>query len=182
MTLENLYFLAQIIAAVAVVGSLIFVGIQLRETALEQRLRRQREVFDIKNTLVDTMSTSPELARVFWKANFDFESLTLPELALYSNQSVKTMHAYDLLKRMEAQHAIQSEDVVGLEETIYSILSTPGGQIWWGLPAARRYISPALRTRVQELLDTGAARGMKPLAAPNERRGVIPVDEASHDA
>ena len=37
MTLEEMYFVSQIVAAVAIVGSLIFVGIQLRQSERTQR-------------------------------------------------------------------------------------------------------------------------------------------------
>jgi len=40
MTLESFYFIAQIIAALAVVGSLIFVGFQIRGNTREQHQLR----------------------------------------------------------------------------------------------------------------------------------------------
>jgi len=44
MTLEAFYFIAQILAAIAVVSSLMFVGIQLRAQTREQILTRSLPV------------------------------------------------------------------------------------------------------------------------------------------
>jgi len=47
MTLEQIYFLAGIVSSLAVIASLIFVGVQLRHTANQQRIATAVGYYDI---------------------------------------------------------------------------------------------------------------------------------------
>lgn len=47
MTLEQIYFMAGIISSLAVIGSLVFVGVQLRHSANQQRISSAVGYYDI---------------------------------------------------------------------------------------------------------------------------------------
>jgi len=85
MTLEAIYFISQVIAAVALVVSLIFVGVQIRQnTAQAKRNEEATKAAAAEaahRALVDwQMSMTPERARIAMKANADFESLSNEEV------------------------------------------------------------------------------------------------------
>jgi len=88
MTLESLYFLAQIIAALAIVGSLIFVGLQIRANTKEQRFQRAHERAQRVAPAFSDMVNNPELRAVMLKARAGAKTpdFTPDELFMLNNQ------------------------------------------------------------------------------------------------
>lgn len=64
MTLEQIFYLSQSIASVAVVGSLIYLGLQVRSAERSQRAIMQQGRADRASNAALAIA-SPELARVF---------------------------------------------------------------------------------------------------------------------
>ena len=62
MELQEIYFIAEIAAAVAVVGSLIFVGIQLRQSTAAAITGNAQSMVQVRTDLALAMATNPELA------------------------------------------------------------------------------------------------------------------------
>ena len=87
MTLEAFYFIAQIIAAVAIVGSLIFVGLQIRANTREQRFQRAHERAQRVAPAFSDMVNNRELRGVMLKARAGTErdGFTSDELFLLNN-------------------------------------------------------------------------------------------------
>jgi len=74
MTLEAIYFISQIAAAVGVMASLIFVGLQIRHGTAQAKADAAEAAH---RSFVDWYySQTPEMAAVFVKANEDFEGLS----------------------------------------------------------------------------------------------------------
>lgn len=83
MTLEDIYFLAQIFAAVAVVGSLIFVGLQVRANTREQAINRVHQRAAISAGINGWVATDPHVRAVLAKAYHGLDELTLDEFSTY---------------------------------------------------------------------------------------------------
>src|ERR1700754_530222 len=66
MSLEQLAFLAQIISAVAVVASLVFVGFQLRHATSAILASSSQAHTDIYTSLVQTIITNGDFARIWF--------------------------------------------------------------------------------------------------------------------
>jgi hypothetical protein len=66
MTLEQIFYLSQSVASVAVVGSLIYLGLQVRSAERSQRAIMQQGRADRASNAALAIA-SPELARVFQK-------------------------------------------------------------------------------------------------------------------
>jgi len=101
MTLESLYFLTQIVAALAIVSSLIFVGLQMRQQIREQRISRATErgrmIMELnrdwianKDTRAVVMKTiqAPEdltpdeiaVAEAYWRSSMQIHLITYAEI------------------------------------------------------------------------------------------------------
>ena len=78
MTLEQVFYLSQSIASVAVVGSLIYLGLQLRSAERNQRAIMQQGRADRASNGALAIA-SPELARVFQKGTAGDPTLTREE-------------------------------------------------------------------------------------------------------
>ena len=67
MELQEIYFMAEIAAAVAVIGSLIFVGIQLRQSTAATVVGNAQSMVQVRTTLAMALATSSELAALHQK-------------------------------------------------------------------------------------------------------------------
>jgi hypothetical protein len=79
MTLEQIFYLSQSVASVAVVGSLIYLGLQVRSAERSQRAIMQQGRADRASNTALAIA-SPELARVFQRGVAGDPTLTREEL------------------------------------------------------------------------------------------------------
>ena len=63
MTLESIFYLSQTIAAIAIVGSLVFVGLEVRTSNRDNRHRAIEEMLQNYRELRGTVASNPDLAR-----------------------------------------------------------------------------------------------------------------------
>ena len=83
MSLEDIFYLSQSIASVAVVGSLIYLGLQVRSTERSQRAIMQQGRAD-RTSHGSIAIASPELARVFHKGSAGHVDLTREEFTQWT--------------------------------------------------------------------------------------------------
>ncbi len=69
MTLEDFYFLSQIVAAIGIMASLVFVGLQMRAQARETRLSSIAEIMAEYRHGLAQMSSDRELLEILLKSN-----------------------------------------------------------------------------------------------------------------
>jgi hypothetical protein len=79
MTLEDTYFISQIIAAVAIVASLVFVGLQLRQSDKTQRAAMHQARADRIINVFQQLA-QPHMAAAFAKATSAPETLTAQDV------------------------------------------------------------------------------------------------------
>jgi len=97
MTLEAIYFIGQTVAAVALVISLIFVGIQIRQNTAQSKVQAAEASHW---ALVEWQaSMTPELAAIAVKANTDPDSLSAEESFLVGTTVTR------LMQSMQEAHA-----------------------------------------------------------------------------
>lgn len=97
MSLEAIYFIGQTVAAVALVVSLVFVGVQIRQNT---RATKTAAAEAAHRSLVEwQLSTTPERAAVAVKSMADFDSLTDEERFLVGTVGMA------LLLDMQEAHA-----------------------------------------------------------------------------
>ena len=71
--------IAESIGAIAVVGSLAFVGIQIRQSKKALKSAALREVLRDMAEATKPLSEDPSLSRIWWEGLADFQSLTKDE-------------------------------------------------------------------------------------------------------
>jgi hypothetical protein len=81
--LENLYFFAQIIASVAMVGSLVFVGVQIRGNTRDQELTRANDGADNYSRFQILLIENPEFRDVWVKGGNNMDVLNPAELIAF---------------------------------------------------------------------------------------------------
>ena len=96
MTLEAIYFISQVIAAIALVVSLIFVGVQIQQNTSQgkrnEEAMKAAAAESAHRALIDwQMSMTPEMAAIAMKANADFASLNNEEVFLLGTKVTPLM-------------------------------------------------------------------------------------------
>lgn len=163
--LEAAYFIMQIVAALAVVASLIFVGFQVRAYTREQEQARRFETFQIFNTIADFMSGPGNLSEVYAKAATDINNMTQPERIRFANMYTKCFNAYDLLIGMCQSGDISKDELARFEAYLLASFNSPMIRQWWEKGATREAIAP----RVIERIDAYVTKANK------EERAAAPL-------
>lgn len=155
MSLPILANLADIIAAVAIVLSLLFVGYELHQNRIQAELSNWR---DVLQTLVDYkgLTQDAEFAALVTRAHTDYETLSEVEkirFGLYLEQGV---HIYGNFLKHNSSLPRKLE---GLEDAVANMfidmLTTPGGAVWWAEAHERGRFMPS----TYKIVDYQLARG-----------------------
>lgn len=67
VSLEDFYFISQIVAALGIMASLVFVGLQMRAQAREARLASMAEVMSEYRATMVSLSNDREMAEAMFK-------------------------------------------------------------------------------------------------------------------
>lgn len=158
MTLGLLADLADVIAAAAIVLSLIFVGYELHQNRTQAELANWRELLE---TLVayKGMTHDAEFAEFVTRAHADYEILSDAEQLRFGMYLEQGIHIFgNFLKHNDAL----PRKLDGLEDAVTNmfvdLLTTPGGQAWWEEAQTRGRFMPSTYRIVNAHLARGRIR------------------------
>jgi hypothetical protein len=103
MTLEQVFLVSQTVAALAIVGSLIFVAIELRNSNLESRHRAAEEAHQKYQALQLEVASNGDLARVWVSGIHELASLNLIDRTRF------LLAAHNVFKNWERVHLVYAQ-------------------------------------------------------------------------
>jgi hypothetical protein len=130
---EAISAIGQIVGALAVVISLIYLAREVRSNARAARLAAMRSTLDAFNRLSEQIAEHPDLAELFNRGLGDFESLQGVDRTRFNS------HMHQIFRNVEDAYHQHLEGHLdprvwrGLEVVLRDIISTPGIQAWWRL-------------------------------------------------
>lgn len=170
MTLSNIADIADLVAATAIILSLIFVGYELHLTRKQSELSNWREVL-AAFTDFKAITNDLAFAEFLVRAHRDYDALSDAEkmsFGLYLEQGVHILGNF--LKHNDSL----PRKLVGLEQaitnTFYEMLATPGGAAWWAEAHERGRFMPDTYRVVDGLLARRTANDGKPVKTPTSSR------------
>jgi hypothetical protein len=131
MTVSVLADFADIIAALAIILSLIFVGYELHQNRTQAELSNWRELLQ---TLVDYkgLTHDAEFAAFIMRAQADYEALSATDRMRYGHYLEQGVH---ILGNFLKHNNSLPRKLEGLEAAVTNLfidmLTTPGGRAWW---------------------------------------------------
>lgn len=150
MTLENMFYVSQTVAAFALVGSLLFLGLEVRHRNLESRYRSSEDSLQKLRDVELHMCGDADRARLWLSGLHDYEGLApvdkvrfqlTAHMALKANESFFLAYQEGRLTRdlyePEAQHQAD-------------FLAYPGFQTAWDM--RKQYFHEAYRQWVDEMI------------------------------
>lgn len=163
MSLSDLSSIADIIAAGAIVFSLIFVGYELHLTRKQSELSNWRDVLS-ELTVYKSTTNDAEFAAFLVRAHQDYEALDPSDRMRFGLFLEQGVHIYgNFLKHNDSL----PRKLAGLELAILNSLSealtTPGGAAWWAEAHERGRFMPDTYRTIDALLERRAANDGKPV-------------------
>jgi len=161
MTLETFYFIAQIIGGLAVIGSLIFVGLEVRRNtkAYIHQLGMERTGFFTQSN--NWIIENETLRQVLMKGQKSFKALTPEERLIFSTYHQHWIGAMIALWSQEENFEVAPKHRADFYLAWERFSRSPGCREWWA--AIRLGISPEFLDRFDALMkyepeQEGAAR------------------------
>lgn len=131
MTLQDLSLVAQILGVLLVSGSLLFVGMQMRQTHAIERGSAQR---DLLNQTRDWWMVGVEDEAMFDTISAglrDFKSLSRYQQARFNAWGFNLQHIVEGVFFQHKSNLIMATSHEGYVIAYLSIINTPGGRQWW---------------------------------------------------
>ncbi|MEL6567314.1 MAG: hypothetical protein AAFQ22_02775 [Pseudomonadota bacterium] len=167
MTLEALYYVSQIVAVLAILGSLIFVGIQIRQNTKQARAAAAQSVYENYASWYMFAGESVERARIGMKALKDPDSLSDEENAIFMGGLLAQFSYLQSAFFLWQDGSLKDEVWRSMEATVTTILTTSGGKAFW---KRRRFsFTEAFCVHIEtNALNRPLPEGMRPWSTPDK--------------
>ena len=160
MTLETFYFVAQIVAAFAVVASLVFVGLQVRENTKEQALRRAIERNATYTQSQTYLIENKDIREVWVKGAYGLSPLNEEERVAYGAYMTQWLASMmDVLAQRNAGQ-MPDDDWERMPFTARPVTVRKGAFEWW------QRVRHTFKSDVQEFFDYLFEEGQRPAHPP----------------
>lgn len=148
MRLEDIYFLSQIISALALVVSLLFVGIQIRHNTMSTQTARHQSIVQAISDWSRDVALNTEISALLGKGSANFELLEPVQRLQFSLLHVALFRNYENIYYQHEQRAIDHHVWEGWSYRMRATFALPGVRAWW-VPQRDSY-SEAFRNFLEE--------------------------------
>ncbi len=130
MNWQAISALAEAVAAVGVILSLVYVGVQVRQGTLETRVGILRSMVNELGRVHDSLAEHADLADIVLRGFTDYDGLTVVERARMSSYLAHMFKLFEQLYLLHATGAIEPADWRGFEHAIADLSAYPGVRTW----------------------------------------------------
>ena len=192
MNWEAISAIGQLVGAIAVVISLIYLASAVRSNTRATREASMRWVSDNYNRWIQQISGHPELSELYYRGIHDFESLEGPELVRFSALMVEAFRRSEEMYYLKLEGHLEPLCGMGLKRACASladILEFRHGGVFARIGSLKSLRSTLISYRKQPSLPGCIAKQWKmndrPIAPPNRsmhvyevrpRKGLTPND------
>ena len=129
--LQTLANIGEIIGAVTVVLSLIYLAVQIRQSTQAQRTENYSRALDRLAAMQSSLSQDDEFSLMFSKGAFDASKLTPPERIRFTWSLYEAFGAFEFMFHASKTDAIPDEVWKRWSAAVAWWLTFPGVQAWW---------------------------------------------------
>jgi hypothetical protein len=131
MTLEHLSLVVQIVSVLLVPASLVFVGMQMRQTHAIERGNAQRDILDQTRAWWMLCVSDEAMFDAFSKGMVNCRSLNRYQQARFSTLGFNIFHIVEGVFWQSRERLFTDSMREGYYIAFLSIINTPGGRQWW---------------------------------------------------
>jgi len=133
MSLEHASLVAQIVSAIAIVASLIFVGFQLRQAARAVRNSSSQAHSAIYSQINSVISSNAEFANIWRRALPNPDELNEDEWVRFVAHLSSLFRFFESSRVQWLRGQLDEEHWQTIMEQVRSLHAQPGVQAWWRL-------------------------------------------------
>jgi hypothetical protein len=131
MDWQALAAVAEIVASVAIVLSLVYLALQIRQSAQATRAATYQSVMTSVGTMSTAIIQSADAAEVIYRGGQDISSLSPPERVRFEQMASALFRHYDVLFYHHRHGLLEPEQWEGLNRRLQAGLVIPGLVRWW---------------------------------------------------
>ena len=131
MNWDALGAIAELVGALAVVASLLYIAVQVRAGTRASRVQSKLESVRLLNDFIDSMIKNPELNALWNRGRKDLESLPQEEYLRFSNMCLKGFWFFSAGYFQYREGSLDDEDWYELRAVIRFWLRGRGVRAWW---------------------------------------------------
>lgn len=128
---EAVSAIGQVVGALAVVLSLIYLASEVRSNARATRLASMRSLSDAINQYFKTCAEDADLAELWFRGIYDFQSIKGPSLMRFSSLMDYLFRIYEDMYYQHLEGQLDPRVWSGFEAIMRDFNAYPGIQAWW---------------------------------------------------
>lgn len=147
---ERVLQVGELVAAIAVIVSVVFVGVEIRQNSQAQvQATTQVAVSDYVGSL-ELLASDPAFACLYTRAVQDFESLDAADRLRFSAYYMSTYYQLQEMHRLSEEGAIDADTWSGFHSLLQETTRYPGVRQWFAV--RRTWFSERFQAYVDELM------------------------------
>ena len=131
MTLEEIYYIGQTVAVVALVVSLVFVGVQIRQNTRATRAASHNAVSDSLNEINRLFAENADVTRIWIAGINNRQALSEEERWRFDSTLRAYMHVCETMYIQAGLGAGDKSIMLAEVEGIRLVITSPGSREWW---------------------------------------------------
>ena len=131
MNWEALGAVGDIVGAVGVIVTLLYLAVQLRQNTRAARSSTIQQISAQMGQNVENVTNNGELAEIFLKATTGAAELSATERVRFHGLLLMSFRRLESVFVQYSLGSIEWELVEGFEKSFYPLLLTPAGKSWW---------------------------------------------------
>ena len=129
--LEQSYFVAEIIGAITIIASLIYVGRQVQQNTEMMQVNASQSFVELYNTYTNNLASDSDVADFWTRGIKDFDSLNDIEQARFSALAGQCTRMFESTYIQFRHGALDIDVWEGFKLAIQDVMSQPGIRKWW---------------------------------------------------
>jgi len=131
MTLSELGSLGEFVGAIAVIGSLVYLAIQVRQATQSQRTESFLSGLGRVNDWYRSISNNGDLARIYLDGCDDFAGLNREDCARFHALIMEVLVVCEMMYRLGEGQLLNTPTLHAVSRFIFGLFSHPGIVTWW---------------------------------------------------
>jgi hypothetical protein len=133
MTFQELGNVGEFIGSIAVLISLIYLGVQIRKSTETARTTTYQSIVSDFGAMNQVMASAPDLSYLYVTAMEDFEGLAADEKARISQLFYMTFRYFENMFYQHEKGYLEDDVWAGWERLMVTYFNRRGFQTWWAL-------------------------------------------------
>lgn len=156
MTFSDWSVVAEIISAIGVIVSLVYLSIQVRENTKQKSSQSHQLLRSDYLASIDHCTNGIANAEIFHKGLNGFSDMSVAEQACFHSLMHPVLHGLHSIWESQKAGLVSNDDLNATRDQFVSLIMTPGGYQWW--TSFRHIPPPGIVGYIDESLESSKGR------------------------